>query len=112
MNPGELNRRITILKRSIFTDDNGFETEEWIDYKTVWAKVRNLNGRELFQAQQVHSKASKKVIIRYLNDLDGSLNPNVSLEYKIKYKNNNYNLIYSDNIQEKNSFIELLLESV
>ena len=54
MNPGELNRRITILKRSIFTDNNGFETEEWIDYKTVWAKVKNLNGRELFQAQQVH----------------------------------------------------------
>ena len=26
------------------------------------------------------------------------------------YKNNNYNLIYSDNIQEKNKFIELLLE--
>ena len=110
MNPGELNRRITILKRSIFTDDNGFEKEEWIDYKTVWAKVKNLNGREFFQAQQAHSKASKKVIIRYFNDLDSSLNPNVSLEYKIKYKNNNYNLIYSDNIQEQNRFIELLLE--
>ena len=40
MNPGELNKRITILKRSIFTDDNGFEVEEWVDYKTVWAKVK------------------------------------------------------------------------
>ncbi len=101
MNPGELNKRITILKRSIFTDDNGFEVEEWVDYKTVWAKVKNINGKEFFQAQQAQSKASKKIIIRYLKGLDS---------YKINYKNNNYNLIYSDNIQEKNKFIELLLE--
>ena len=110
MNPVELNKRITILKRSIFTDDNGFEVEEWVDYKTVWAKVKNINGKEFFQAQQAQSKASKKIIIRYLKGLDSSINPNVSLEYKINYKNNNYNLIYSDNIQEKNKFIELLLE--
>ena len=57
MNPGELNKRITILKRSIFTD-NGFEVEEWVDYKTVWAKVKNINGKEFFQAQQDQSKAS------------------------------------------------------
>lgn len=110
MKPGELNKRITILKRNIFTDDNGFEVEEWIDYKSVWANVKNINGKEFFQAQQAQSKASKKITIRYLNDLDSSINTNVSLEYKIKYMNNNYNLIYSDNIQEKNKFIELLLE--
>lgn len=49
MNPGELNKRITILKRSIFIDDNGFEVEEWVDYKTVWAKVKNINGKEFFK---------------------------------------------------------------
>lgn len=110
MNIGRLNQRITIQKKEILIDDNGFEVEEWADYKSVWASVKNINGKEFFQAQQAKSQASKKVTIRYLKDLDSSLDPNVSLKYKIKYKNNNYNLIYSDNIQEQNRFIELLLE--
>lgn len=110
MDIGKLNKRITIQKREIFINENGFEVEAWKDYKIVWASIKNLNGKEFFQAQQAKSQASKKVIIRYLKDLDSSLNPNASLEYKIKYKNNNYNLIYSDNIQEQNKFIELLLE--
>jgi len=112
MDIGKLNQRIVIQKRKIFIDENGFEVETWEDYKNVWANIKNLNGKEFFQAQQTHSQASKKVIIRYLKDLDSSLDFNVTLNYRVKYKNNNYNLIYSDNIQEKNSFIELLLESV
>ena len=112
MDIGKLNQRIVIQKRKIFIDENGFEVETWEDYKNVWANIKNLNGKEFFQAQQTHSQASKKVIIRYLKDLDSSLDFNITLNYRIKYKNNNYNLIYSDNIQEKNSFIELLLESV
>lgn len=110
MNIGRLNRRITIQKKETLIDENGFEVEEWADYKTVWASVKNINGKEFFQAQQAKSQASKKVTIRYLKDLDSSLDLNISLKYKIKYKNNNYNLIYSDNIQEQNRFIELLLE--
>lgn len=111
MNIGRLNQRITVQKKETLIE-NGFEVEEWMDYKTIWASVKNINGKEFFQAQQAQSQASKKVRIRYLKDLDSSLDPNVSLKYRIKYKNNNYNLTYSDNIQEQNKFIELLLESV
>lgn len=111
MNPGELNKRITILKRVISTDENGFEVEAWIDHRTVWAKIKNLNGREFFQAQQAQSKASKKVTIRYIQDLDSSINPRATIDYKVRYKNNTYNLSYSDNIKEENRFLELLLES-
>lgn len=110
MNIGRLKQRITIQKKETLIDENGFEVEEWIDYKTVWASVKNINGKEFFQAQQAQSQASKKVTIRYLRDLDSSLDSNVSLKHRIKYKSNNYNLIYSDNIQEQNRFIELLLE--
>lgn len=111
MNIGKLNQRITIQKKETSVDENGFEVEEWSDFKSVWSSVKNINGKEFFQAQQAQSQASKKVTIRYLKDLDSSLDPDVSLKYRIKYKNNNYNLIYSDNIQEQNKFIELLLES-
>ena len=111
MNPGELNKRITILKKDIITDANGFEVESWTEFKTVWAKIKNLNGREFFQAQQIQSKATKKATIRYIEELDSSIYSRATIDYKIQYKNNNYNLGYSDNIKESNNFLELLLES-
>lgn len=35
MNVGKLNKKIKILKRILLTDENGFEVEDWIDFKTV-----------------------------------------------------------------------------
>ena len=52
MDIGKLNKRIAIQKRKIFIDENGFEVETWEDYKTIWASIKNLNGKEFFQAQQ------------------------------------------------------------
>lgn len=112
MNPGKLNKRILIQKRVCEVDENGFEVEFWQDVKTVWANMKNLNGRELIEAQGNNSKVTKKAIIRYTKCLDNSINPKVSLDYRIMYKNNPYNLIYPDNLKEENKYIELLLEEI
>ena len=48
MDIGKLNKRITIQKREIFINENGFEVEGWKDYKIVWASIKNLNGKEFF----------------------------------------------------------------
>lgn len=109
MDPGQLNRIIKIEKRKVI-QENGFEVEEWEYLKSSWASIKNINGKEFFQAQQAQSNASKKVIIRYLKDLDSSINTRASIDYRIRYKENTYNLIYSDNIREENKFLELLLE--
>lgn len=110
MEIGKLNRRIVIQKRDMIEDENGFEVEIWDDYKTVWSNIKNINGKEYFLAQQVQSKASKKATIRYIKDIDQSINLNSSLDYRVKYNENIYNILYFDNIKEQNKFIELLLE--
>lgn len=112
MNPGKLNKRILIQKRVCEVDENGFEVEFWQDVKTVWANMKNLNGRELIEAQGNNSKVTKKAIIRYIKCLDISINPKVSLDYRIMYKNNLYNLVYPNNLNEENKYIELLLEGI
>lgn len=111
MDPGELNKRITILKKSLVVDENGFEVEGWMDFKPSWAKIHNINGREFFLAQQAQSKASKKITMRYVEELDTSINERATIDYKVRYKNQTYNLTYSDNIKEENRYLELLLES-
>ena len=46
MNPGDLRHRITFQELTTTTNENGFEVKTWIDFKTVWAKVSNLHGRD------------------------------------------------------------------
>lgn len=104
MNPGELRHRIKIQKHTSEMNENGFEVKSWQDFKSAWASVTNLHGREFFQAKQVSSSASTKFIIRYIDELDTKM--------RILYNDKHYNIIYIDNIKDRNRFIELLCEVI
>lgn len=99
MNPGELRHRITFQKFTTTVNENGFEEESWIDFKTVWASVSNLHGREYFEAAAVQKENTVKFTVRYIKDLDTSM--------KILFRNKEYNIIQIDNIKYENRFIEI-----
>lgn len=106
MNIGELNHRITILKKA---DKKPLEDTTYTDFKTVWTKINNLYGKEFIEAQKVEANISKKFIIRYIKDLDMSLNPNACKDFIIAYKGISYNILYIDNIKEQNKFMEIMV---
>ena len=106
MNIGELKHRITIQKRA---EKKPLEDTTYTDFKTVWAKVSNLYGKEFIEAQKVEANISKKFIIRYIKDLDMSLNPNACKDFIITYKGISYNILYIDNIKEQNKFMEIMV---
>ncbi len=108
MNIGEFKHRITIQRK--INNNNPLEDMTFEDFKTVWAKVNNLYGKEFIEAQKVKHNISKKIIIRYIKDLDMSFNPNTCKDYKVSYKGISYNILYIDNIKEQNKFMELMLE--
>ena len=99
MGIGELKHRITFLKPTITVNENGFETEIFIDYKTVWAAVSNLNGREFFAAAQVNQENTVKFTIRYMLGLEESM--------RIIFQSKTYNITAIDNIKYKNRYIEI-----
>lgn len=107
MDVGKLNKKIIIQKKQ---STKRLEDDVYLDYKKVWADVKNIYGKEFIEAQKVNPNISKKIIIRYIKELDPSLNKNTGKDYKVKYKNQTYNILYIDNIHEKNSYMELLLE--
>ena len=74
MNPGKLDKRITIQKLTSSVNENGFPEEVWSDYKKVWSSMENLNGREYFAAKAVQSETSVNLTIRYLRDIDATVN--------------------------------------
>lgn len=69
MNPGELNTRITVQKYEASPDDDGFESEGWIDSKKLWAKKTGLSGRIFYAAAAVQSESDVIFMIRYNKDV-------------------------------------------
>lgn len=109
INPGKLNKRVIIQKE---VSSNPLDDTEYIDYKKVWASISNIHGKEFLEAQRVNPKISKKVTVRYIKELDPSINKNSCKDYKVKYKDQVYNILYIDNIKEENKYMELLLEII
>lgn len=63
---GELRRRVTIQQNNgTTTDSEGIPIENWVDVVTVWARVRDLSGREYFAARQVQAEVTTEITIRY-----------------------------------------------
>ena len=99
MEIGELRHKITFQKLTTTTNENGFEVEDWEDYKTVWAAITNLHGREYFEAAAVQKENTVKFTIRYFKGLDTSM--------RILFQGRQYNIISIDNIKYKNKYIEI-----
>ncbi|EDU35742.1 MULTISPECIES: phage head closure protein [Clostridium] len=114
VNIGDLNKRIVIQKYIINQNENGFDIEEWIDYKSVRAAMNNLWGKEFYAAKAVQAENTVEFIIRYSKDLK---NINTK-EYRIKIiKDKNatkekdryryFNITFIDNIQYKNKWLKI-----
>lgn len=95
----DLRHRITFQKFTTAVNENGFEEEVWQDYKTVWASVSNLSGREYYQAAAIKAERTVKFLVRYIEDIDTSM--------KIFFKDKQYNITSIDNMKYANKYIEI-----
>ena len=96
---GELKHRITLKVFSSTFSENGFEMQTWENYKTVWAAISNLHGREYFAAAAVQAEKTVKFTIRYISGVDETM--------RILFNGKAYNITSIDNIKYKNRFIEI-----
>lgn len=99
MKAEELKHRITLQVFTTVVNENGFEVETWIDFKTLWSAVTNLHGREYFAAAAVKAENTVKFTIRYTEGIDESM--------RILFKGKQYNISSIDNIKYANKFIEI-----
>lgn len=99
MDIGELKHRITFQRFVTNINENGFEVETWEEYKTVWAAVSNLSGREYYQAAAVQAEKTVKFTIRYLSSLTADM--------RILFEGKQYNITSIDNIKYENKYIEI-----
>jgi SPP1 family predicted phage head-tail adaptor len=67
---GKLRHRVSIERRSTsFDADLGQAAGTWAEWKSVFAEVKDLSGRELERARQIVAEATVSIDIRYLTGL-------------------------------------------
>jgi len=70
LDAGRLTERVTIQARKGVRSATGARTAEaWTTLATVWAEVLPLAGREGWNARQVDSEITHRVVIRYRSDV-------------------------------------------
>lgn len=99
MGPGELRHRITFLKPTITLNENGFESEEFTEFKVVWASVSNLSGKEYFAAAAVQKEKIVKFMVRAISGIDETM--------RIDFQGKPYSITSIDNIKFQNKYMEI-----
>lgn len=74
MNPGELNHRITIQKLIVDQVD-GFDTEQWQTFKTLWSKKQGLMNRNkiFYEAAAIQTEEDVIFKIRYTQGIESKM---------------------------------------
>lgn len=104
MDIGKLNKRIEIQKFSgAKTNDNGFDEDQYREFKTVWASINNLFGKEYWSAKATQQENTVEFVIRYSKEME-VLN---SKEYRIYWNNKKYNITFIDNFKYENKWLKI-----
>lgn len=105
MQTGKLRHRVTIEEPLGTTRDTGGakkgkDRQGWRPRVKVWAAVEPLNGRELFNAQQVEPVITHRVRLRYIKGITAHM--------RIKHRKRELNIESVINVDERNRELELL----
>lgn len=73
MNPGELNHHITVQEYGAVVNNRGFETKEWVNFKTLWASRQGLAGKTFYAAAAVQSESDVTYRIRYVKGIKAGM---------------------------------------
>jgi SPP1 family predicted phage head-tail adaptor len=65
MNPGKLDRRISIYVRTVTRDDTGTRVEKWTEQEKVWAEMMQDKGSKSEVADTEQPRQIRKWRIRY-----------------------------------------------
>jgi len=105
INPGKLNQRIKIYKICSVYDDYGEPTNNKQTVHECWASVKNKSGKEQFQSVTPFAQTVTSFLIRYTKKV-------IDTTMKIDFKGEVYNIIYVDNYNFSNDWIEITAEKV
>lgn len=103
MDSGAYRSLVTIQQYVSGFDDIGNPSEEWQDYKTCYAYVNGLSGREYWEAAVVHGENTVEFVFRWKPFFD-SMN---TKQYRLLFNGGIYDITSIDNIQFRNKTVKI-----
>lgn len=103
MNAGKMRNRITFEVEGTVTNDKGFQEVSYVEYKTLWAKVNNLFGREFWSAKAINQENTVVFETRYSKDIEELDTKKTRINFKGRY----FDIIHVDNVLYKNETLKI-----
>lgn len=95
MRAGNLNKKVEIQNLGTTTNDFGeVEDGQWTLFKTVYANILPVSGKEGFMSNTDFAKTSHKIRVRFFNGLNASM--------RVVYDNRIFDILSVINVAERN----------
>lgn len=107
MIPGKMDQRITLQRKTRVSDGMGGYDETWADLATVWAWVRPLASREIWEAMRVSAETRFKAVIRFKGDASGA--PYYTSADQVVWKGRTYGIERIVQTGNRNEALEILM---
>ena len=110
INPAKYRNRISFEKYEKIQNDYGHWEEDWVEDKdigSVYAQIRTIRGNEFIMAGANKVEVSARINIRYRPDILDN-----ESDLRIKFNNRIYEVVYMNNLEERNIEIELIVNEV
>ena len=89
--------KVSIQNQSSANDSYGGQTTTWVEVLKAWAVMTPIRGNELFRSDQLQSRVTHKIIIRYKSDFANTRDFGA---YRIVYDSRIFNIKYVHNLDD------------
>ncbi len=100
MDPGKLNKRVTLVGATESENAIGQTVLHDGDIASMWASIEPVRGRQYYDAKKLRDEAAYKVTVRYRKG--------VTREMRIRFKDRTFEIKDIINPYESNQFLELM----
>lgn len=105
--PGKLNKRITLQKYVIEEDAIKNQVKTWVTLQTLWAAVNGLYGAEYWAAANQGQKDTITFTVRWCALLEELFNSKDLTGYRICFRGVYYDIQSYDNINFENKLVKI-----
>lgn len=100
VNPGELNKKIQIIKKEETQNENGFLVATDRVVRACYAKYSNTSGTEIIKAGTEFSSAKMRFLVRY-SPIE------IDTDMFVKYSGKDYNIEYINPYGDSHEYLEI-----
>lgn len=100
VNPGELNKRVSIIRKTKDKDAAGYYTETEDVVHTCWAKFSRISGTEIVKADAGFGQVKARFLIRHTR-------MPIDRKMVVRYDGEDYGIEYVNDYEDSHEYTEI-----